>query len=661
MALYDAFISYSHAKDKPTAGALQSAIQKLGKPWYRRRALRVFRDDTSLSATPHLWPTIEQALEESRFLILLASPEAAASHWVGKEVAYWLERKSADTLLIAVTDGMLAWDNAVTDFAWGKGAPLPLALEGRFAAEPKWVDLTAYRDSANKRDAKFTELAADFAAAIRGIPKEDLLSQEVKQQRHALTLAWSAAGSLLILAGLAGWQWKTAVEAKQLANRQTQIAQTERDHAISAERTATTQKEIAQNQRDRAERTLAAAIDTANVLVSDLAREFRDFVGVRTELVKKILDRAAALQKRLTESGESNEQLKNSTASALIAMSQTLRTLGNSQASLETATRAEKIYMQLAAEHQNNPRYPGELGLAGYVVGDALMSIGQTEAALQKYEQALLLVRNSQSAYGEGKGVWLTNFTLGYEHVGDALAALDKNFEASQAYKSALDMMTEIAILNSRNLPFQERYVGLILRMSDVLVKYGNRDLAIQGYQMADEVAKRVVGENPDNKGWLERSAYIGEKTADLFTDVGRWSEAGLAYESGLNSMQRIASIDPKDTEVQERIAMLYAKLSDVQIVNGEIQHGLASIEQFVTIRESLAAADPTNAAKQYNFANALHLAGEQFVRQGQKTHALEHLQRSLQLYRKLSEAHPDDLNARRAALAVQDAIYWAH
>ena len=79
MALYDAFVSYSHAKDKAIAAALQSAIQKLGKPWYRRRALRVFRDDTSLSATPHLWPSIEAALDQSRYFLLLASPEAAAS------------------------------------------------------------------------------------------------------------------------------------------------------------------------------------------------------------------------------------------------------------------------------------------------------------------------------------------------------------------------------------------------------------------------------------------------------------------------------------------------------------------------------------------------------------------------------------------------------
>ena len=97
MATYDAFISYSHANDKAVAAALQAAVQRLGKPWYRRRALRLFRDDTSLSATPHLWPAIESALDRSRFLILIASPDAAASQWVAKEVEYWLDRKSVDS------------------------------------------------------------------------------------------------------------------------------------------------------------------------------------------------------------------------------------------------------------------------------------------------------------------------------------------------------------------------------------------------------------------------------------------------------------------------------------------------------------------------------------------------------------------------------------
>ena len=57
-ARYDASISYSHSADRPLAVAVQTGLQQFAKPWYQRRALRVFRDESSLSATPELWPTI---------------------------------------------------------------------------------------------------------------------------------------------------------------------------------------------------------------------------------------------------------------------------------------------------------------------------------------------------------------------------------------------------------------------------------------------------------------------------------------------------------------------------------------------------------------------------------------------------------------------------
>ena len=113
---YDAFISYSHAADGRLAPALQAGLRSLAKPWYRRRALRVFRDQTSLSASPELWSSIEEALSQARFFILLASPEAAASHWVDQEVRWWRANRSHDTFLIALTGGELRWDDGDGDF-----------------------------------------------------------------------------------------------------------------------------------------------------------------------------------------------------------------------------------------------------------------------------------------------------------------------------------------------------------------------------------------------------------------------------------------------------------------------------------------------------------------------------------------------------------------
>ncbi|GAA3173331.1 hypothetical protein [Nonomuraea roseoviolacea] len=61
-AVYDAFISYSHTADARLAPLLEAGLRAMGKPWYRRRARRVFRDQASLPAAPELWPSIERAL-----------------------------------------------------------------------------------------------------------------------------------------------------------------------------------------------------------------------------------------------------------------------------------------------------------------------------------------------------------------------------------------------------------------------------------------------------------------------------------------------------------------------------------------------------------------------------------------------------------------------
>jgi hypothetical protein len=92
VAIYNAFMSYSHAADGMLAPALQSALHRFAKPWYRLRALHIFRDKTTLAVTPSLWGAIQAALDQSTFFILLASPESAASIWVQQEIEHWLKR-----------------------------------------------------------------------------------------------------------------------------------------------------------------------------------------------------------------------------------------------------------------------------------------------------------------------------------------------------------------------------------------------------------------------------------------------------------------------------------------------------------------------------------------------------------------------------------------
>ena len=109
---YKAFISYSHAADGKLAPALRTALERFAKPWYRLRAFRVFQDTTGLAVTPALWGAIQKGLESSEYFVLLASSAAAESEWVAREVAFWLDHRPPETLLIVLTDGTIAWDSA---------------------------------------------------------------------------------------------------------------------------------------------------------------------------------------------------------------------------------------------------------------------------------------------------------------------------------------------------------------------------------------------------------------------------------------------------------------------------------------------------------------------------------------------------------------------
>ena len=230
---YDAFISYSQSLDKPIAQALRSVIQTIGKPWWKARSLNVFLDATSLSAAPDLWTAIETRLGRSRFLILLASREAAASKWVDREVQTFIgaEDMRLDRVLIALTDGDLVWDESATDFRWDNATPLPPCLRGKFQAEPLWVDLRAYRNdasAANRSNPPFLSAALDLAAPIRGVEKSDLYSEELTRRRRNFRIAYGVAVSLAGLAIAAGISAWFAVQGEERANL-------ERDNALTVQ------------------------------------------------------------------------------------------------------------------------------------------------------------------------------------------------------------------------------------------------------------------------------------------------------------------------------------------------------------------------------------------------------------------------------------------
>ncbi len=198
---YAAFISYSHAADDRLAPAVQRGLERLAKPWHRRRALRVFRDNSGLGVTPGLWSTIVTALDQSEYLVLLVSPEAAQSTWVGREIEHWKATKPVERILPVITDGELQWDANRGGFDPDRSTALASSLLGVFAEEPRYLDLRWARTESqlDLRHSRFRDAIAQLAAPIHGLAKDELESEDIHLHRRTVRLARSAIATLIVL------------------------------------------------------------------------------------------------------------------------------------------------------------------------------------------------------------------------------------------------------------------------------------------------------------------------------------------------------------------------------------------------------------------------------------------------------------------------------
>lgn len=122
------------------------------------------------------------AAEQSDYLVLLASPQAAASEWVDREVNHWLTRRSADRILPVLIGGEWVWDAATGDLHRTRSTAVPPALFGAFREEPRYLDLrwASTGQELDLRNAEFRDAIAQLAAPIHGRPKSELDGEDVR-------------------------------------------------------------------------------------------------------------------------------------------------------------------------------------------------------------------------------------------------------------------------------------------------------------------------------------------------------------------------------------------------------------------------------------------------------------------------------------------------
>jgi WD40 repeat protein len=351
-------------------------LQQFAKPWNHLRAIRVFRDKTGLSATPGLWTAIETALNGSEYFILLASPAAAESHWVQKEVEHWLTDRPAKNLLVILTDGEIVWDAGANDLNWEATTALPQLMRGRLAEEPLWVDLRWAKGSEELylRNPKFRDVVADLSSTLRGIPKDQLTGEDVRQHHKAVRLRRGAITGLAVLALSLALAAFVAFGQKTLAQRNAELARANEVTASENAKRAQANEETAKANELKANENALRAENNRKQAEENL------------KLAKANEKRALENQRRAEENAaEARRQSERALARQLAAQSEFLRSQ-RSELPQATLLAVEAVHRYPTVETDQAlrnaldilPRRTRELNLEGPVVQATFDQQGKT-------------------------------------------------------------------------------------------------------------------------------------------------------------------------------------------------------------------------------------------------------------------------------------------
>ena len=622
---YYAFLSYSHA-DAAVADWLHGELERFQTPAslagrltangvMPRRLTPIFRDWHELAASDNLAAGIREALDSSRFLIVLCSPAAAASRWVNAEIDMFKRHRPDGCVLAAIVTG-----EPFASETPGREAEecLPAALRQRYdrrgrpttrRAEPLAADL---RDD---RDGKRLGLLK-IVAGMLGVGLDELVQRETlrRQRRLAIVAAASLTG-MVVTSTLA----VVAIESR----------------------------DAARDQRREAEGLVGFMLGDLRAKLEPLGRlDALDSVGSKALAYFQAQDKASLSDEALAQRSK-----------ALTLMGEIANSRGDLDGALRRYNEAFVSTEELLRRSPDDPRRLFDHAQNVFWVGEIARQRGQTpsaERAIREYRR----LADRMIALDPASKKYRLELKYANTSLGAILLDLRRYADAAAVFRGALNDAEKLTAADPANANYQKGRLETLAWLSEALEKNGQLDESLaqrerqisileglsQGphsdveFRRQDVVAHRVAGRlhamrgevaesleqikrsialgeelmraEPDNTGWAAVVAGTYFELGEIELDADRQPEGGAAARAGCDIANRLLARD--STQYDWRVSLrsaclnLRARLALAQGANAE---ALAHSRQLVAIARAEVARGSTPDALQA-LANAQLLTG---------------------------------------------------
>ncbi len=288
----------------------------------------------------------------------------------------------------------------------------------------------------------------------------------------------------------------------------------------------------------------------------------------------------------------------------------------------------DKIY----ALNPDTPEAHREKAVNHSKIGDVYLQLGNTDAAITAYNQAVEIRKKLAADYPKNKGAQRDLYSS-LIRLGDIqLLQLGNKDATITAYNQALEISKKLAADDPKNTEAQRDLYVSYIRHGDIQLQLGNRDAAITAYNQSLEISKKLAADDPKNTEAQRDLGNSFERLGDIQLQLGNKDATITAYNQALEIRKKLAADDPKHTGAQRDLSVSYNKLGDIQLQLDNTDAVITAYNQSLEIFRKLAADDPKNKGAQRDLLVSVYKFGTVQEKLKNPKAALQYYQQALSI-----------------------------
>jgi tetratricopeptide (TPR) repeat protein len=554
---YKAFISYSWA-DAAWGNSLHKALETYRTPAaligketrlgpVPARLHPLFKDREEQAAGANIAASLDEALGDSEFLIVICSPRSARSQWVDHEIAWFKIHRDPSHILALIVDGE---PGSATDECFPPALTHRVMADLTVTGEIESVPLAA--DARERGDGK-RRSKLKLVAAMLGVGLDELVRRD---ERRRLLRTQIVVGASLTLAAVMSGLTVLAVQARNEAEVQRGQAEGLVEFMIG---------DLRKKLQPKVQLEVLGVIADRAKGYYDVQSRYHmdaDALGRRA----RMLDLLGAIEEDRGHAEASEQLYKQSSAAngALLALEPDNPVLISTQ-----ATSLQRLGMY-DLQH-------GALAGAETQMQEAVRLTGRLVALRGKDDQSL----DEQSSA-------LTNLAvtqLKQRKFPSAIATLDQ----------ALAIKRAVVAKNAADRQAQFDLALTLAWAAEAAALNGDDDAALADRQDEDKTYRTLLAASPDD---LTATAGLTEnriKQADALLQAGQNGPALDMARQAVDAARTSLSADADNTGLAEDLAGAETVLGDAALAAGDIAQASRASAEAKELAEKLVGIEPSN------------------------------------------------------------------